>query len=153
MSDQTPTLHHPSLLSLHEYWLSQCAGGIPPSAADLKPAELRPWIGNLLIMDVTRGDDFIYSYYGQTFADAFGEDRVGQSIASLPEAQRRLLQTEYEQVRLEGRPLARLYTAVFDGVPATWERLVLPLSSDGAGVDKLMVAAYEIGPSQPAARP
>ena len=144
MTDENLVLRHPKLLSLYAFWLEQCAGAPLPLAASLNPAELRPWLGNLLIMDVVRGADFVYSYYGQSFADAFGQDRVGQSIARLPEPQGDILRAEYDKVRTGAKPVARVYSADFDGVPSTWERLVLPLSEDGATVSKLLVGAYKL---------
>jgi len=144
MNQDTLTLRHPKLLSLYALWLEQGGSTGLPLTAALDPASLRPWIGNLLLMEVRRGSDFVYSYYGRGFADAFGQDRMGQSIEALPEAQADLLRAEYEAVRLSGRPTARVYSADFNGVPSTWERLVLPLSDDGETVTKLLVGAYRL---------
>jgi hypothetical protein len=149
MTDETLVLRHPKLLSLYAFWLEQCAGARLPLASALNPAELRPWLGNLLIMDVVRNADFVYSYYGQSFSDSFGEDRVGQSIARLPEAQSDILRAEYDRVRSEVKPVARVYSADFDGVPSTWERLVLPLTEDGETVGKLLVGAYKLDRPHP----
>jgi hypothetical protein len=41
-------------------------------------------------------------------------------------------------------PASRVYTADFDGLTQTWERLVLPLFNLDGAVDKLLVAAYEL---------
>jgi hypothetical protein len=144
MTEQTLFLRHPKLLSLYSFWLEQCAGAPMPPAANLNPADLRPWLGNLLIMDVIRGADFVYSYYGQSFAEAFGKDRVGQSIDVLPEQQSDILRAEYDRVRQERLPVARSYSADFDGAMSTWERLVLPLADDAGEVGKLLVGAYRL---------
>jgi len=69
MTDETLVLRHPKLISLHNFWLEHRAGAPLPLASALNPAELRPWLGNLLIMDVVRNADFVYSYYGQSFSD------------------------------------------------------------------------------------
>jgi len=47
-------------------------------------------------------------------------------------------------VRRERLPVARVHTADFDGRQRSWERLVLPMSSDGVTIDKLLVATYEL---------
>ncbi|QQP91938.1 PAS domain-containing protein [Skermanella sp. TT6] len=151
MTDETLVLRHPKLLSLYAFWLEQCAGAPLPLASALNPIGLRPWLGNLLIMDVIRNSDFVYSYYGQSFSDSFGGDRVGQSIARLPEPQGDILRAEYDRVRTEVRPVARVYSADFDGVPSTWERLVLPLTEDGSTVGKLLVGAYKLDRPHPVA--
>lgn len=143
MTEETLILRHPKLISLHAHW-RELGGGRPPLASALDPSALRPWLGNLLVMDVRRESEFVYSYYGQGFADAFGVDKVGQSLASLPDPQGDILRAEYERVRIGKRPAARIYTADFDGVTSTWERLVLPLSEDGDEVSKLLVGAYRL---------
>jgi hypothetical protein len=143
MTEETLILRHPKLFSLHAYW-KELGGGRPPLASALDPSALRPWLGNLLVMDVKRETEFVYSYYGQSFADAFGVDKVGQTLASLPEPQGDILRAEYERVRIEKRPAARIYTADFDGLTSTWERLVLPLSDNGNEVTKLLVGAYRL---------
>lgn len=143
MTEETLILRHPKLLSLYAHWLEQGGGGLPLAAA-LDPAALRPWLGNLLVIDVCRGDDFVYSYYGQGLTDAFGVDKVGQSIATLPGPQLDILHAEYDRVRIEKRPVARVYTAEFDGSVTSWERLVMPLSDDGEDVSKILVGAYRL---------
>jgi len=144
MTSQTPDLQHPSLRSLFEFWKGYCADDSVAGATDIDPADLRPWIGNLLIMDVIEGDNFIYSYYGDAFQQAFGDSMVGKSIELLPSEQRELLHAEYDRVRCDRVPVVRRYTANFNGQAATWERLVLPLTSTGETVDKLLVAAYQL---------
>ncbi len=137
------------LLSL---WQKFCENDKLPLAADIDPSELRPWIGNLLVMDIVDSGDggFIYSYYGQAFADAFGEDKVGQPITVLPELQQEILHAEYERVRQERIPVCRVYTAAFNGRVVSWERLVLPLAiDDEQKVKKFLVAAYELGSGSP----
>ena len=143
MTEETLILRHPKLVSLYAHWLELGGGGLP-LAATLDPAALRPWLGNLLVIDVRQGDDFVYSYYGQGLADAFGVDKVGQSITTLPEPQLDILHAEYDRVRTGKRPVARVYTADFDGSVSSWERLVMPLSDDGDGVSKILVGAYRL---------
>jgi hypothetical protein len=144
MSDPNLTLLHPKLQSLYALWRDQRPVGAVPVSDVIDPAALKPWLGNLLVMDVIEGDNFIYSYYGKALADAFHADMVGRSIELLPEQQRTLLQGEYDKARRDQLPVARVYTAAFEDGTETWERLVLPLSTDGRVVDKLLVAAYRL---------
>lgn len=147
MLHQNLVLRHPKLQELIELWQKFRDGGNLPLARDIDPADLRPWIGNLLVMDVVEGEDggFVYSYYGRAFTDAFGEDKVGQSITALPDLQQEILHAEYERVRQERIPVCRVYTAAFNGRVVSWERLVLPLAEDESQtVKKFLVAAYEL---------
>ena len=144
MVDEPTGLRHPEVQALCAFWLKQCPEGGLPLGSDMEPADLRRWLPNLLIMHVHHDGGFVYSYYGRSLARAFGESRLGQTLNDLPEAVRDILRQEYELVCRQRSPLHRIYTATFNGVKQTWERVVLPLSTDGQAIDKLLVAAYEL---------
>ncbi|MBB4264816.1 hypothetical protein [Roseospira visakhapatnamensis] len=120
-------------------------------ADDVEPADLRPWMGNLVVIKVAPGNEtegtpasYTYSFYSQFFAGKFGDDKAGQSLDRLPDGPRDILLAEYDRVVREHIPASRVYTADFDGLTQTWERLVLPLFDIDGAVDKLLVAAYEL---------
>ena len=144
MSSVSKKPQHPKLDALLQLWREHRWEDQLPAAADFDPLMLRPWAGNLVILDIGRDDEFVYAYYGDAFAAAFGGDQVGQPISALPAPQRNILKDEYERARTQRVPLSRIYTADFGKGFASWERLVLPLASDGKTVDKLMVAAFEL---------
>ncbi|MFD1627251.1 PAS domain-containing protein [Azospirillum griseum] len=156
----------PYLSGLLDFWISKCVAGSLPVPSAIAPADLRPWKDHIVVFEVI-GDDsgdgnggansgpaaFVYSYYGQALATAFGHSRLGATLDDLPAEQRAILQPEYDAVRRERVPLVRVHTADFDGRTRSWERLVLPLSSDGVTIDKLLVAAYELTAVRPAHSP
>lgn len=143
MSRLVLILRNPQLKGLYQFWLSLCQGENLPMAGDLDPSALRPWLDNLVLLDVSRdGGDFVYAYYGRSFSNAFQADTVGKSIGDLPSSQAEILKAEYDRVVQERIPVARVYTADFDGEVQTWERLVLPLFDDRGEVEKLLVAAF-----------
>lgn len=145
MSRLVLILRHPQLKDLYHFWLRQCEGERLPMAADLDPTELRPWLDNLVVLDVTvDGGDFVYAYYGRSFSNAFRSDTVGKSITDLPKNQADVLRTEYDRVVRERLPAARVYSAEFDGDQQSWERLVLPLFDSRGEVEKLLVSAYRL---------
>lgn len=143
-TSERPELATPALNSLLDFWLSKCDGGTPPVSSSISPTELRPWKDNIVIFEIVGDDDFVYSYYGKALEQAWGHSRLGHTLDALPDDQRRLVRGEYDTALRERLPIARLYTGDFDGTARAFERLVLPLSSDGATVDKLMVCAYEV---------
>ncbi len=149
MIKERTELATPHLSGLLDFWLTKCIGGKPPVSSTIAPADLRPWKDNIVIFEVIDDDDFVYSYYGQSLAAAFGHSRLGATLDDLPEEQRAILRPEYASLVRERLPVARVYTADFSGVMRTWERLALPMSSDGETIDKLLVAAYELPPDEP----
>ncbi len=144
MIKERTELATPHLSGLLDFWLTKCTGDKPPVSSTIAPADLRPWKDNIVIFEVIGEDDFVYSYYGKALAEAFGHSRLGATLDELPEEQRAILRPEYESARRERLPVARVYTADFSGTTRTWERLVLPMSSDGELIDKILVAAYEL---------
>ncbi|WP_211102027.1 hypothetical protein [Azospirillum brasilense] len=149
MIKERTELATPHLSGLLDFWLTKCIGGKPPASSTIAPADLRPWKDNIVIFEVIGDDDFVYSYYGQSLAAAFGHSRLGATLDDLPEEQLAILRPEYASLLRERLPVARVYTADFSGVMRTWERLALPMSSDGETIDKILVAAYELPPDEP----
>ena len=149
MMKERTELSTPALSGLLDFWLSKCSGGNPPVSSTITPPELRPWKDNIVIFEIIGEDNYVYSYYGKALEKAWGHSRLGHTLDALPDDQRRTLHEEYETVLRERLPVARVYTGSFDGIARTWERLVLPLSSDAGIVDKLLVAAYEMPNSSP----
>lgn len=150
MNVQNTELVIPALKELLEAWMARCDGGNPPLAAAMSPADLRAWKDHLVIFEVVAEDAYVYTYYGKALTEAFGQSRLGATLSDLPEPQRTILASEYAGVISECLPVARLYTADFDGVQRTFERLVLPLLGETGTVDKLLVAAYEVPTAIPA---
>lgn len=139
----TEQLRHPELIALYDWWLGHGGSEGLPSAADLSPTMLRRWLDNMVVVDTQNGAPR-YAYYGANLALAFGTDMVGRSIEQLPDAQRRILEGEYQALCSERRPLARHYTADFGGSVQTWERLLLPFFDADGAVEKTLVAVYRV---------
>ncbi|WP_430398786.1 PAS domain-containing protein [Ferrovibrio sp.] len=154
MADPAPVLTLPLLRSLYAYWDGKRHGRPLPDRADIDPIEMRPWLGNLMLVERSGEDDYIYRLYGSAFVDQFKVDMTGQSISALPPQQALLLRTEYAAAVRAGIPLSRQYTATFDytsrdkrsawQVERTWERLVLPLTGGAESVRMLLVGAYPL---------
>ena len=160
-----PDLSDGRLDALYDYWDRKRGSRPMPTRADLDPVEMQPWLGNLLLIDVTDGNGFVYRLYGTAFVDSFGIDMTGHSVDELPAEQRERVRADYEAVRVTGRPRARLYTALFEATSSglrpppksavraaqvvTWERLVLPLAGAADKVAMLLVGAYPLADLRP----
>lgn len=150
-------VNNPKLQTLLRYWENKRDGDKLPSRRSIDPLEMAEWLGNIVLIDVTPEGDYRYRLYGSEFVVEFGKEMTGQSIRDLPSQQQEIIAAEYNLACQTKLPRARLYTAEFetgallnrhDGTRReTWERLVLPMSSDGETVDMLLVAAYEMPPT------
>lgn len=114
-----------------------------PGRPALKVMGLNRFAKNLVMIEVD-GDSYVYRHYGAQFVESFGKDMTGADISTLPDEQMQLIKFEYDHVRKKRGPTWRSYTGDFDGELVTWERLALPISTDGETIDLLIVAAYEI---------
>ncbi|MBM3570783.1 MAG: PAS domain-containing protein [Alphaproteobacteria bacterium] len=143
MATIPPSHLHPKLQELYTYWRAKSGTRAMPALLEINLATLKSWLANLVIIGVREENKFHYHYCGASFIDAFGVNMSGRTIDSLPEAQRALIQHEYDYVRTRKTPTCRIYSGEFDGRILTWERLILPVSSDGATVDAMLVGVYE----------
>ncbi|HYD31012.1 MAG TPA: GGDEF domain-containing protein [Azospirillaceae bacterium] len=145
------TMLHPGLGGLFQAWRTGSPDRDDIANRDLGLLRHRfaEFLDNLIIIDVA-GPQFTYRHYGRTFVDAFNVDLEGLTIDYVPEDilpndHRQFLEFEYAWVNRNRRPVWRAYTASFDGVERTWQRLILPLADD-----RLVVGAYECATPVPA---
>src|SRR3546814_20953690 len=85
-----------------------------PDRADIDPNEMKPWLGNLMLVERKDDGDYIYRLYGSTFVNQFKVDMTGKQVSGLPEKQAELLRTEYDAAVHSRMPMSRRYTATFD---------------------------------------
>jgi hypothetical protein len=135
----------PRLRELYAFWDDRRtrAHGKLPSILRVHAESLTPWLSNLVIMTVRREGEFAYRYYPKTFVEQFGVDMSGKLTTELPDAQRALLEHEYDYVCQKKRPTWRVYSGEFENEIVTWERLILPFAGDGEVIDTLLVGVYE----------
>lgn len=158
MLEGTPQLTLETLQALYAYWAAKRHGRPMPDRADIDPIEMKPWLGNLMLVERRDDGDYVYRLYGSTFVNQFKVDMTGKRVSELPEQQAELLRTEYDAVVHSRMPMSRRYTATFDytsrdrrsswQVERSWERLCLPLTAGSEEVRMLLVAAFPLEPAQ-----
>ncbi|HEX7969185.1 MAG TPA: PAS domain-containing protein [Stellaceae bacterium] len=144
-STLSPRPTHPKLSALLEFWHAKRGARRMPARADFDVLELREWLGHLHLIEVVDGGrDFHHRVYGTDLAIAFDMDLTGKGMSALPDGVREQVRQEYAHVCDSGEPL------VIDDDPAVRsavervEKLILPLSSDGATVDRLLIGAFAL---------
>ncbi len=149
-----PDITHDGLARLYDLWVEKRGSRALPDRHDFGPEPLRPWLGNLVLIDVGEGRQYRYRLYGSNFVFRFGVEMTNRTVDDLPPEQAAAIRRDYDAVVASAEPLCRRYTNGFDIIDIhrrlnaqrveTWERLVLPLSNGGDGVAMLMIAAYEL---------
>jgi hypothetical protein len=140
------SLPWPDLRQLHAYWRAKCRNGRLPSREDIEPGRLHKLLPRIFLVDVMRtagsprlgfrfrlaGSEHFEinqtELTGLTFEEAFLPDRI-EAIRSV-----------YMEVVTTRKPLltARTSPAVADRQHILYDRLLLPLASDGETVDMIL---------------
>jgi len=134
-----------------EYWGGLEKGARHPLQSALRPEEMGPVLGNVILLDVIEdGWDFRYRLHGSLIADRFGVDLTGLLTSQYPfETWARFFLIKYRAILATGRPLYSAHWAPSQIAATHWERLTLPLE-DGAGVVTRLLIAVVAGTWRPA---
>lgn len=140
----------------YEYWRSKCAGGRLPRRADIRPEEIPGLLPYLFLVDVI-GDPptFRYRLVGTQINQWAGREYTDVALDEREYGPNwRLVHDIYADVVKRREPVLSEYSAPWKERDfLTYERIVAPLSSDGAAVDMLLGALNVLPrpPSPPAA--
>lgn len=139
------SLQHADHRQLFEYWQSKATPSRLPGRADIDPVEMRNLLPRLALIDVVHGHgklDFRYRLTGTEIVERAGRDPTGKSFQELYSGD--YLETAiatYRQVVETGKPI--LSERTFPLVPGReflrYDRLILPLASDGETVDMIIL--------------
>ena len=145
LQDTGLELRHDDHRTLYDYWRARRHSGRLPARADVDPADLRALLPRLALIDVLREDDglaFRYRLTGTEIVNRAGRDPTGKRFDELYRGD--YLQTAhatYQRVVETGQPHTsdRVYPLVPGREYMSYDRLLLPLASDGATVDMVML--------------
>lgn len=136
---------HQSVRAVVAYWREKCGGRSMPSRAEIDPADLKPYLPCIMLVDVVRdARRFVYRLVGTHEVAGRGYDPTGRSVidAFYAESLEAGLAT-YEYVVRERRPFCfRDPYLTEDNWREEEDTVYLPLSSDGETVDKVLVYSY-----------
>lgn len=144
-------VHDERLESLYRLWDSKRGSRLMPARRDLTTEELTPWFGNLCIVDVLDGGkDFRYRLYGTTIAREAGFDMTGRLLSEYPIAKMiPFFGDAYNEIIRRRCAAFGEHNPGVDSVRRR-RRLLLPFSTDGETVDKILSCNYAIDVVVPA---
>ena len=132
------------LRAVFAYWQDKCAGRAMPSRADIDPAELKPYLPNIALIDVE--DDpprYRYRLAGTELTKILDRELRGRYVDEMPLLYRRFALAAYDKLLRERAPTySRIDTFVPFLFNVRYERLLLPLAQDGERVNMVMAAIY-----------
>ena len=124
-----------------------------PSRRDFDPADVPALLPHLQLIDIVDGR-FRYRLVGTALVDAFGRDYTGEFPDELFEGPRAKMITDvFSSVRQARQPMfLRSRYVTTKNLDLVSDRLYLPLSGDGSGVDMILGAlAFTFGTIEPVA--
>jgi hypothetical protein len=146
--DVRPLLKSDELKALEAYWRSKRRGDSLPTRRDIDPWEMRAYLDHVFLIAVTRNPmRFWFRSVGGTISAAYGENITGKYVdeIDLDDMQKEII-ADYKTAAVEARPVYSRceYVKGDDQRHLRYERLLLPLSSDGHTVDMLLGGAMLI---------
>lgn len=137
-------LKYDGLADLLRYWQLVGQGGVP-SRADIEPADIPRLLSNVFLIDVQRAPiRFRVRLCGTAVDRLLGRNFTGCYLDDMTVGYfERDILLDYAEVVLHKRPkVARRGILTGNGSWLHYQRLLLPLSSDGWAVDKLLGGLY-----------
>ena len=133
------------LKRLYEYWLSKQGERKAPRRTDIAPeeiADILPWV---FLMERV-GRRLRYRLVGDAFREIYGAKLIGMFMdeVDLDHITAAYI-GEYDRAEAEGPLIKRWKFTKLDGRYVEYERIILPLSSDGTTVDMFLCGAVGFG--------
>jgi hypothetical protein len=137
-----PPIKHPKLRQLYEYWDEKRGARVMPSRADLDPIDIRFAIGDVILVDALDESPprFRIRLHGTNLSERTNFDLTGKMLDEMPAPEFRELSTRsFRRVLRTREPLHTLAARLLDGRMQRYEAIIMPLSSDGERIDRLIL--------------
>ena len=138
------------MTEFYGYWAERCRDGQLPSRADLDPTEIPSVLGSMLLLDVERSPSgdlrFRIRLFGSAHVEFNQADFTGQYIDEIlsPGDVDAVLDVYREMVETGEPHFWQSHVRMAGREHRYYERLMLPLASDGKTVD-MLVGVFEFG--------
>ncbi|MGO1120825.1 PAS domain-containing protein [Rhodovibrionaceae bacterium A322] len=127
---------------LMDLWHDKKGSQSLPLRREFDPFLLKPWLGYLILIEVCDdGADFYYRLNGTALREELGFDWTGAKLSELPKRLWPLME-EYRRIVASREPEFVDRAALIDRPYTRVNKLMLPLSKEGAAVDFLLVCIY-----------
>lgn len=128
------------LKAVYAYWQQKRGGRPMPARRDIEPLDIPAVLPHLMLIDVEPGPRYRYRLFGTEVTEAFGMNPTGKYVDEVMVGDyEKFLLGLYDDLCREKQPIysTSIYGTKRDAKMWT-QRLMLPLSSDGSTVDKVL---------------
>ena len=137
---------YPEIAQVLEYWRVKKGDRAFPARADIDPLEFVRTLPRVMMVDVTYDPlEFRYRVAGTGIFAIHGQELTGKRARDLePPEFGAEIHRHYCEVIERRAPMLHLIELTMDYITTSYARLILPLSSDGERIDRLMtIDAHE----------
>ena len=133
---------HQKLQALLALWNERRGGKQMPSRDDLPVTTLRPWLGNLALIDLTGAAPY-FRLCGTGLHARFGGEMTRKKLDTLDDARDgKDLRLCIAKVRNTFSPVQMTHEADMPGGKMIFHELCAPLAHDGTHIDTVLFASY-----------
>jgi len=135
-------IRNPDLRRLYDYWSERRGARKMPSRADLDPLDMTFIMGNVILVDVLSETPprFRIRLHGTNLVQYVGYELTGKMLDELPQTEfREAARQTFTHVIKTREPFRHRRDRIIEDRLHRYETVVMPLSSDGEQVDRLLV--------------
>ena len=125
-------------------WNESRRGRLMPSRADLSVTALRPWLGNLALIDLSDGGVAVFRLSGTNLHARFGGEMTRREVTVLSAEIGQSFRDCIARTCQTRAPAEAMHERVIDGAPVAFREFCLPLSDDATHVHTLLFASYPL---------
>lgn len=132
------------LEQLLSYWLQKCAGRPMPAREDLPVQELRPWLGQLALIEIRGEADFHIRLCGTNLIRRFGREATGLSVNELATDIAQQLRAVLKAAQRARAPIVAVSHVQLGRTLVSHSEVALPLSGGGGGIASVLLGSYPV---------
>lgn len=128
---------------LLKHWRGMAGECSVPSVSALDPLDLRPVLGNVILIDVVDdGGDFRYRLYGTKIAHVSSADKTGCRMSEIDTLAAQFFYVVYRAVLLRPEPIYTYHHPTGTTNFRSWHRVILPLANASGEIVRFLVGCY-----------
>lgn len=131
MNIELSEFRRPELLGMLELWESGRRGGRIPAVGGLRPVDIAPYLGHVVVVEVEPVSDRMrFLQVGRELAPVFGDDLEGAYLDCLPEDLRTHVEESYRAMVAERAPQYAELEVSGDSWVMIFEQVMLPFRAE-----------------------
>jgi hypothetical protein len=130
----------PDLKAALDYWQLKRGSRLAPARADIDPVEIAPLLPRVMLVDVSTDPvDFRFRLAGTGIVKIHGAELTKKRALELePPAYAEIIHRHYADALERRAPVAHRLLLECESRRSAYMRIILPLSEDGAAINRLM---------------